>query len=79
MGKKIAIITMSILAAFVVMSSGYSKWNKSLIVEGDITVVPIELNEHRSIAVNTTSSSVVAIDVTNEYYQKKTIENNKDE
>lgn len=61
MGKKIIIITTSLLLAFIVMSSGYSKWSDKLIIEGDITVVPIEPSNNT--AVNTTSSSVIGIDL----------------
>lgn len=40
MGKKIIIILTSLLTAFVIMSSGYGKWQKKLIIEGNILIIP---------------------------------------
>jgi len=40
--KKIVVILLSFVFAFIVMSGGYGFWQKKLIIEGVITVVPEE-------------------------------------
>lgn len=40
MGKKTTIVLISILSAFIIMSSGYGLWQEELIIEGNIKVIP---------------------------------------
>lgn len=40
MRKKAIVIFISILSAFIIISSGYGKWHKQLFIEGNIDVIP---------------------------------------
>lgn len=38
--RKVTVILISLLAGFIIMTSGYGLWQKSLFIKGDIDVIP---------------------------------------
>lgn len=47
MRKRISIVLISVLSAFLIMTSGYGLWQKELIIEGNIKIIPDPRVKHQ--------------------------------